>query len=316
MDSFDCIIIGSGPAGLSAAMALARAEKGSRILLLEKGRVSSGGLRNDCKMNFTYPIGFPLENWSKEEAEEYLVQVISDLSPSFLNKRNLSIYSRRAEKLGVSLIDVVQTHLGTDGGLELIRSLLERIEALGVTIALEEEMTGLQPRDRRITTSKRELEYRELIVAPGRQGFRFLQGLMETLDVPYLDHIVDIGIRIETRIGNYPIVKDYYDPKFIFPDKVRTFCTNSGSAYVVKEKYLTPSGDYYYSINGHAFSDRREPNGLVNWAMLKTVTFTEPLASGQLFAEMLGRQAMLMGGGSPLMQRVGDFRLGDRKSVV
>ncbi len=46
--------------------------------------------------------------------------------------------------------------------------------------------------------------------------------------------------------------------------------------------------------------------------MLKTVRLTEPLASGQQFAEILGMQAHLLGGGKPLMQRVGDFRLGKR----
>jgi uncharacterized FAD-dependent dehydrogenase len=48
--------------------------------------------------------------------------------------------------------------------------------------------------------------------------------------------------------------------------------------------------------------------------MLKTIRFTEPLASGQEFAENLGLQAMLMGGGHPIMQRVGDFRLGKRSN--
>ena len=50
----------------------------------------------------------------------------------------------------------------------------------------------------------------------------------------------------------------------------------------------------------------------VNFALLKTVRLTEPLASGQEFAEHLGMIAALMGGGKPLMQRVGDFRLGRR----
>ena len=50
--------------------------------------------------------------------------------------------------------------------------------------------------------------------------------------------------------------------------------------------------------------------------MLKTVEFTHPLASGQEFAENLGLQAMLMGGNKPIMQRVGDFRLGKRSKAA
>ncbi len=315
MEKFDVIIVGSGPAGLGAAFHLIRNKPDLKILMLESGKVSSGGLRNDCKMNFTFPIGFPLENWNREQADQYLELVIKELQPQIFEKKNLSTYFKRAEKLGVELLNIRQTHLGTDGGLKLIKKLISELEEAGVTVRLQEEMLSVDAAAKRITTSKSETGYEKLFVAPGRKGFRFLQTIMDSIDVDYIDHIVDIGIRIETRIEHYPIVSDYYDPKFLFPDKVRTFCTNSGAAHVVMEKYQTNNGKEYFSVNGHAYSGEREPNGLVNFAMLKTVKFTEPLASGQEFAEILGLQAMLMGGGKPIMQRVGDFRLGKRSKA-
>ena len=306
MDKYDVIIIGTGPAGLGAAFHLIKKRKSLKILMLDKEKVSTGGLRNDCKMNFTFPIGFPLENWTREQADHYLEHVINELEPDILGKKNLSTYFKRAENLGVNLLDIRQTHLGTDGGLLLIKKLTAMLENLGVEIDSERKT---------ITTGKGEFGYENIIIAPGRKGFRFLQSVMDKLNVDYIDHIVDIGVRIETRLDNYPIVSDYYDPKFMFPDNVRTFCTNSGAAHVVREKYITADGRPYYSVNGHAFSGEKSPNGLVNFAMLKTVTFTEPLASGQEFAENLGLQAMLMGGGKPIMQRVGDFRLGKRSKA-
>ena len=130
-------------------------------------------------------------------------------------------YFRRAENLGVELLDIRQTHLGTDGGLRLIKQLTAELEELGVEIRLETEMTGIDPVQKTITAGNQEIGYENLIIAPGRKGFRFLQSVMDRIDVSYIDHIVDIGIRIETRIENYPIVKDYYDPKFLFPGKVR-----------------------------------------------------------------------------------------------
>ena len=143
-------------------------------------------------------------------------------------------------------------------------------------------------------TNLREIGYKTILVAPGRQGFKFLQDIMHSLDVPYMDNIVDIGIRVETRLEHYPIVKDYYDPKFYFPEKVRTFCTNSGNAHVVKEKYTTKRGDVWYSVNGHAYAaNENKNNGLANFAILKTVKLTDPLASGQDFAEQLGVSASL-----------------------
>lgn len=313
METFDCIIVGTGPAGMGAAFSLIERHPESRILMLDKTPYSTGGMRNDCKMNFTFPIGFPLEYWDEDVADAYLDEVMKFLRPDILPKSNIETYQARATRLGCSLLEIRQTHLGTDGGLALIKELQERLRQAGVVLALGETMTDIDNLAKTITTDRRTLGYRSLLVAPGRQGFHFLQEVMQKLDVPYVDNIVDVGIRLETRIEHYPIVKDYYDPKFYFKEKVRTFCTNSGNAHVVREKYATARGDIWYSVNGHAFAaDEKRNNGLVNFALLKTVRLTEPLASGQEFAEHLGLIAALMGGGRPLMQRVGDFRLGRR----
>ncbi|MFA5698611.1 MAG: NAD(P)/FAD-dependent oxidoreductase [Sphaerochaeta sp.] len=313
MNSYDVVIVGSGPAGMGAAFTILAQKPSTRILILDREKASTGGMRNDCKMNFTYPIGFPEEYWSRDAAEHYLKDVIDFLKPDFLDKHNINIYQKRAERLGCALLEIKQTHLGTDGGIKLIKELLARLDAAGVDLALGETVQGVNEHERFITTDTRQIGYKKLLVAPGRKGFHFLQEIMHSLEIPFVDNIVDIGVRIETRIEHYPIVRDYYDPKFYFPEKVRTFCTNSGNAHVVRERYATSRGDLWYSVNGHAFApDPNKDNGLVNFAMLKTVRFTAPLASGSTFAEHLGLQAALMGGGKPLMQRVGDFRLGSR----
>lgn len=316
MNNYECIIVGTGPAGLGAAFELIKAKPDMKILMIDKERFSTGGLRNDCKMNFTYPIGFPDEYWDESTAEKYLEKTSAILRPPIKEKHNLETYQKRAEKLGCRLINIKQSHLGTDGGLELIKELMGRLENAGVQISLGEEVLDLDWKEKKIITSSREIAYGDIIFAPGRKGFGFLQKIMKKIDVPFLDHIVDIGVRIETKESSYPIVRDYYDPKFLFPRGVRTFCTNSGAAHVVKEKYQTREGKTFYSVNGHAYSDRKKQNGLVNFAMLKTVRLTEPLASGQGFVEMLGLQSMLLGGGQPLMQRVGDFRIGTRSKAA
>ena len=313
MDSYDVVIIGSGPAGMGAAFEIAQNRKDISILMIDKEPFSTGGMRNDCKMNFTYPIGFPQEYWDEQVSNEYLEMVIQFLAPSILSKSNVEVYKNRARRLGCSLIEIMQSHLGTDGGLLLIKKLLSELQALNVTLALGETMLSVDDENRYIATDKRDISYKKLLIAPGRKGFHFLQMMLQSLNVPFVDNIVDIGVRVETRIEHYPIVKDYYDPKFYFDEKVRTFCTNSGDAHVVKEKYITSRGDVWYSVNGHAYSAaRNKANGLTNFAILKTVKLTEPLASGQSYAENLGLQAALLGGGRPLMQRVGDFRLGTR----
>jgi len=312
MNKYDVLIVGTGPAGLGAAFGLLEKKPDLSILVIDKNEVSSGGLRNDCKMNFSWPIGFPEVCWDAGTAEHYLKRVEEFLLPAIMEKKNVGVYFHRAEKLGVKLLEIRQSHLGTDGGLELIKALIARLRAAGVEISLGEKMLRYDAARKTVFTDKREIPCGNLIVAPGRGGFAFLQDVMNASGIPYRDNVVDIGVRVETKEERYPIVRDYYDPKFLFPKKTRTFCTNSRSAYVVQEKYGDQESGVWYSVNGHAWSSSRPENGLTNFAILKTVTLTAPLASGQAYARMLGMQAALLGGGRPIMQRVGDFRLGKR----
>ena len=243
---YDTVIIGTGPAGFGAAFHLIEKKPDSKILMLEKESFSTGGLRNDCKMNFTYPIGFPLDNWSQDEADHYLEMVEAILKPDLMSKKNLRIYEERAKTLGVNLLNIRQSHLGTDGGLQLIKDLCAQLEKLNVTIKLGIEAQDISTDRNTVVTTEGDFIYDHLIVAPGRHGFQFLQKMMNSLGIYFIDNVVDIGIRVETRMDHYPIVKDYYDPKFHFPGKVRTFCTNSGSAYVVQEKYHSQGGQTFY----------------------------------------------------------------------
>jgi len=143
----------------------------------------------------------------------------------------------------VKLLDVRQAHLGTDGGLALIKNLTARLREMGAEISLGEEMLSVEQASKTVVTDKRTLQYGSLVVAPGRGGFAFLQRLMKDLNVEYHDNIVDIGIRIETREEHYPIVHDYYDPKFLFPKKnathsarTRAPLTSSRSATATKRQ--------------------------------------------------------------------------------
>ncbi len=130
------------------------------MLILDKNEVSSGGLRNDCKMNFSWPIGFPEVCWDREMAERYLRRVEDFLLPSIMDKKNVGVYFHRADKLGVKLLEIRQSHLGTDGGLELIKALVARLRKLGAEISLGEKMTGFDAARKIASTDKREIAYK------------------------------------------------------------------------------------------------------------------------------------------------------------
>lgn len=312
-DHYDVILIGTGPAALGAAFHLSDHLPALSILMIDRERICSGGLLNDCKQNYSYPIGFAEEYWTREEAERLLPLVEEKLQPAFKSQHNIDVYRRRAERIGVTLYDIRQAHVGTDRSKLLIRRLMDELATRGVRIMLEREVTDIREENSgaEITLDNTErLRADRIIVAPGRKGFGFLQQVMERSDISYIDNIVDVGIRVETTLDNYPIVRDYYDPKFYFPDGVRTFCTNSGHARVVLERY-----EDFSIVNGHALSAERTGNNLVNFALLKTIGLKAPVRSGQQMALFLGRLAHEIGGGRPLMQRVGDFRMGKRSTA-
>lgn len=304
---YNSIIVGSGPSGLGAAFKLAENSNQS-ILLIEKKKISSGGLRNDCKQNYTYPVGFPFEHWEKEEADELLEEVKQHLNPKMETRLDIEKYIQRAKKLDVDILAIDQAHVGTDKSSELINSLIDKLKVLDVSVALETQVEQLDENKKELTLATGEIiTFDNIILGPGRADYDWMQEQMDRIGVEYKDNIVDIGIRVELKEENYPIVKEYYDPKILFPNKVRTFCTNSGCAHIVREKYKG-----YYSVNGHSMSKDKKPNKLVNFAMLKTIRLTEPVVSGQQFGKILGEMVMQLSGGSVIMQRVGDFRLGQR----
>ena len=310
---YDIIIVGTGPAALGAAFHLTDLSPSLSVLMIDREKICSGGLLNDCKQNYTYPIGFSVDNWTKEEAERLLPMVESRLQPAIKEKQNLEVYQRRAERLGVTLLDVRQAHVGTDRSRDLIQRLQGELESRGVRYWLEREVTSVFDNEAGagvVLAGTETVRARKVIVAPGRKGFTFLQQVMESMGIAYIDNVVDVGIRVETTANNYPIVNDYYDPKFLFPEGVRTFCTNSGHARVVLERYQG-----FSMVNGHALSREKAGNNLVNFALLKTIGLKDPVRSGQQMAVFLGRLANEIGGGKPLMQRVGDFRMGKRSSA-
>jgi hypothetical protein len=310
-DRYDVVVVGSGPSAIGLAHKIS-SNSSKSVLIIEKLNVQNGGMRNDCKISLDYRKSFPEEYWTEESANYYLKEVEEYLKLDFKDVGDISYYTKQSKKYGIELIASRQVHIGTDRSLELINRLINGLKENNVEILLNTEMVSLKYNDRYIVLDNgNKIGFTDLCLCTGRKSATWIQNIMKEEGIEFIDNTVDIGIRIEMRKDSYNILEHLYDPKFVDNiNKVRSFCTNSGHALVVKEKYKD-----FYSLNGHALSSNYAPNGLANFALLKTITLTEPVVSGNDYAKIVGKTAMNVGGGNPIMQRLCDFRDGVRSKV-
>lgn len=323
---FDVFIIGSGPAALFAALYLERIGV-YNIAIADKKRYPAGGLLNDGKLNFDHRIGIDLKELqiTVEEAQA-LMNEIKDLLQGFPylsqvtftdGNETLDIIRRTAAEHRVEFIAPEQWHWGTDRGksaVDYLRGLLTHTNFL-----LQTEVVSLKKKRRggfsvtcKQNGEKFTLSTRVVLAAPGRSGAYWFRDVARRLGVNNKFGPIDVGIRVELNRTLYKAVTDHvYDPKFIFHtdrhgDRVRTFCTNPGGR-VRLENY----GEFKL-VNGDALQRKKTDN--TNFALINTVALTEPFSDTTEFGYMIARQFHLLGDGSPIVQRVGDFREGRRSS--
>ena len=334
------MIIGSGPAGLFAAIWLERMGI-DKIAIFDRNRYPAGGLLNDGKLNFDYRVGIDLDELQigrvgaqdlMREVKEVFIKFPYCQQVTFIeNDEEIDAWRKIAEEHNVRFIAPEQWHYGTDNGKEFVdflRSLLSHttfflgtevisIEKISTDLPLIKGGAGALS-DRRyclICRKNRKMEkyFGKIILAsPGRSGAYWFRDLSTKIGVNNNFGSIDVGIRIELNRKFYDSITDVvYDPKFIFQtrrhgDRVRTFCTNPGGRVRV-ENY----GNFKL-VNGDALFNHKTEN--TNFALINTVFLTQPFSDTTEFGQMIARQFFLLGGGRPIVQRVGDFREGKRSS--
>jgi uncharacterized FAD-dependent dehydrogenase len=156
-----------------------------------------------------------------------------------------------------------------------------------------------------------EYRARRVILAPGREGSKWLEGETKRLRLRTLKNPVDIGVRVEVPASVMEhLTSAAYEPKFLFysrkfDDKVRTFCVNPFGE-VVKE-YLKG----VWTVNGHSYTDRRTAN--TNFALLVSTTFTAPFNEPISYGRYIAGLANFLGKGV-IVQRLGDLLAGRRST--
>jgi len=61
------------------------------ILLVDSSGPARADSATTAKMNFTWPIGFPVDCWEEGEAARYLEAVAGHLQPRILPKHNIGV---------------------------------------------------------------------------------------------------------------------------------------------------------------------------------------------------------------------------------
>ncbi|MEN6489753.1 MAG: FAD-dependent protein [Smithella sp.] len=327
-EHFDVLIIGSGPAGLFAAIYFERLGV-ENIAIADRNQYPAGGLLNDGKMNFDHQIGIELQELKLTEEEAvHLIDQVKEVFTAFPECRQVTgstrdekieIIGRIAQEHNVRFIAPEQWHWGTDNGkkaVEYLRSRLIKTKfLLGTDVSA---ISGGEQRGFKVSCRRNgepvSLSADFILAAPGRSGAYEFRDMATELGITHNFGPIDVGIRVEMNRRYFDAVNTVvYDPKFVFQtirhgDRVRTFCTNPGGR-VREENYYN-----FKLVNGDALATRKTEN--TNFALLNTISLTEPFVDTTEFGRMIARQFFLLGGGKPLVQRVGDFREGRRSSLA
>ena len=224
------------------------------------------------------------------------------------NKEEVSKIGRLASENNLLFIPSKIRHIGTDRCKTLLKNIKESLNKKVETIFSSEA-------ERVITEKKKAAGIRLkdgtrlysdfVILAPGREGSRWLEKEMRRLHLTLLKNPVDIGVRVEIPAAVFePLTKITYEPKLIFHsrkfnDKVRTFCVNPYGE-VVRE-YLKG----IWTVNGHSYANKKSNN--TNFALLVSTFFTEPFDEPILYGRYIAGLANLLGKGV-IIQRLGDLQ--------
>lgn len=281
--------------------------------------VGGAGGMSSGTLNLRYDVGGDLSKLTKgvanaqrlvEEVDEIFLEHGASKEVYGKNEEDVENLTRRAAAAGVRFIPIPQRHIGSEYLPDVIGSLKRKLEAQGVKFMLNTRVESIQ-KDGAIIDGK-EVKAKYIIAAPGRVGAVWFAAQARALGVELKHAPIDVGVRVEVpAVVMEPVIKVARDPKFhiitkTFDDFVRTFCVNY-MGYVMEERY-----DDYVGVNGHSLRVRKSTNA--NFAFLTRVELTQPVTDTTSYGRSIALLATTIGGGLPLLQRLGDLRRGRRST--
>lgn len=286
--------------------------------------VGGAGLFSSGAINLHPQVGGDLavllKSYSRaEEMINYLDSILTKLGVPgdtlrIPNQELVKEWERKAAKAGAKLIAPAQRRLGTEESIDFTKRLTDYLLNEEVRLLTETLVMDIEPLKGRfkLVTNRGEVEALRVILAPGRSGAAWFSEISKKLRVQTVPGPLDVGVRLE--VPDYvmePLVSVIDDPKVImytktYDDKVRTFCVNP-RGFVVAERY-----NGYVAVNGMSYRELKSKN--TNLALLVTVQLTDPLEDTVEYGRQIAMTATKLGGGRPLVQRLGDLVAGRRST--
>lgn len=343
---YDVIIVGAGPAGIMAALALTESAQ-PRVLMLDKGPSldkrhcpsreqgrcmrcatcalvtgwGGAGAFSDGKLTLTTQVGGLLAEIRGEAEASALVDEVdalwvrfgADGEPYSGDLDEIEGVAAQAAMAGLRLQHYPIRHLGTERSGDILGAMHLALLDCGVEVRTRTEVLRILTDDgqvRGVETANGEiLTARHVIVAPGREGADWLRRLASDLSLSLSVNPVDIGVRVELPAHILKTLTDLlYEPKFLYFSSAFDDRVRTFCVCPAGEVVTEWAGDVL-TVNGHSYANKKTEN--TNFAVLVSKNFTEPFREPIAYGKYIARLANLLSGGI-IVQRLGDLREGRR----
>ncbi len=285
------------------------------------GAFSDGKLSLSCEVGGDLPtlIGADLAQETIHYADGIYLEFGADAHVEGVgNTEAVKEIRKRAISAGLRLVDCPIRHMGTEKAQGIYLAVERYLQEHGVELLFGFECTNLLLEGavcRGVSVTNGSVSYdihaKHTVVATGRRGADWLEGLCAEYGIAHEPGTVDIGVRVEVRSEVMEQVNEVlYESKLIgypkpFKNKVRTFCQNPGG-FVSQENYDNDLA----VVNGHSYKELKSEN--TNLAILCSHNFNVPFNQPIAYAQKVGELTNMLGAGHILVQRFGDILDGKR----
>ncbi|HEY5560654.1 MAG TPA: NAD(P)/FAD-dependent oxidoreductase [Clostridiaceae bacterium] len=344
--NYDIIIVGAGASGIFTAYELIKLNSKAKVLILEKGHsldkricpidgikiksciecpicnimngYGGAGSLSDGKYNITNNFGGYLFKYigiqNATDLMNYVDSVLCSMggADAKLYTTANSELKSKALQFDLHLLDAKVRHLGTDRNLVILGNIFNYLKDK-VDFVFDTEVIDVKKNtdDFSVTTKDNTYSSKELILATGRSGSKWISKVCHKLSIKTESNRVDIGVRVELPAEIFAhITEEVYESKIVYrtkkySDLVRTFCMNPYGEVV------SENTNGIITVNGHSYSNPELHTENTNFALLVSNKFTKPFKDSNEYGESIAKLSNMLGGGV-LVQRFGDLVTGHR----